>query len=257
MPVAAVNGQQINYAETGEGSPIIWSHGFFMDLTMFDAQIDEFAAAHRCVAWDERGFGETPVDGPFTYWDSADDAVALLDHLSIDRAVFAGMSQGGFLGLRAALRYPDRVAALILIDSQAGLEDPANLEQYGGLIDYWLSDQPLEPVAEIVAELILGRDELNAEWMPIWAARRDRFRREVADCLLDRDDITDRLGEISCPTLVIHGDADAAIPLERAEALVDGIEGAQLTVIPGGTHAANLTNPAEVNAAIGVFLDSL
>ena len=73
------------------------------------------------ITWDERGFGDTEYDGePFTYWDSAADCLGLLDHLGIDRAVVGGMSQGGFVSLRAALTAPERVRGLILIDTQAG-----------------------------------------------------------------------------------------------------------------------------------------
>lgn len=258
MPVAAVNGQQIHYSDTGgDGPAILWSHGFLMDHTMFSPQIEALAGRYRCVSWDERGFGATPATGPFTYWDSADDAVALLDHLGIERAVFAGMSQGGFLSLRAALAHPDRVRALILIDTQAGLEDPETIESYRGMVAHWLSDEPLGEVGALVAGLILGDEQLSAEWIPIWEARRATFTQYPADCLLDRDDISDRIGEISAPTLVIHGDADLAIPLEIGRSLAESIPGAELVAMPGGSHASNLTNPEECTAAIEAFLVGL
>ena len=77
-------------------------------------------------------------------------------------------------------------------------------------------------------------------------------------CLMDRDDITGRLGEISCPALVLHGTADAAIPMARAEALRDGLGGpATLVQVDGGTHASNLSHPDQVNVAIVEFLQSL
>ena len=258
MPVAAVNGQQINYSDNRtDGPAIIWSHGFLMDHTMFEPQIDALGDQYRCVTWDERGFGDTPATAPFTYWDSAEDAVALLDHLGIEHAVFAGMSQGGFVSLRAALAHPQRVAGLILIDTQAGLEAEENIEPYRGMLAHWLSDAPLGDVGDFVASLILGSDELAARWVPIWEARRDGFTEHPGNCLLDRDDITDRLGEISAPALVVHGDADIAIPLERAHALADGLPNATMAVIPGGSHAANLTNPGETNQAIASFLDTV
>ena len=91
MPIAKINGQSIAYDDTGgDGPALIFSHGFLMDRTMFEAQLDSFRGNYRCVVWDERGFGDTPVAGPFSYWDSADDAVALMDHLGIDRAVLLG-----------------------------------------------------------------------------------------------------------------------------------------------------------------------
>jgi len=258
MPVANVNGQAINYIDTGgDGPAIIWSHGFLMDHTMFDPQIEALKGSYRCIAWDERGFGETPANGPFTYWDCADDAVALLDHLGINQAVFAGMSQGGFISMRAALRYPERVRGLVLIDTQAGTEHEDVIPQYRGMIEHWLSDEPLGDVGDIVASLILGSADLSAKWVPIWEARRAGFNRHPGDTLLTRDDITDRLGEISAPALVIHGDADAAISLELGQVLADTIPNASIAVMAGGSHAANLTNPDETNAAIAEFLGTL
>lgn len=258
MPVAEVNDQRITYTDSGgDGPAVLFSHGFLMDHTMFDDQVEALRDDYRCIAWDERGFGDTPVTAPFTYWDSADDAVALLDHLGIDQAVFVGMSQGGFLSMRAALAHPDRVRGLVLIDTQAGQEDPAVAEGYEALLTHWLGDEPLGDVGQYVAGLILGRPELAAEWIPKWEVRRPDFSRHVADCLLQRDDITDRLGEISAPALVIHGDADEAIGVELGAVLADAIPTAEMIVVPGGSHATNMTHPDETNAAIRRFLASL
>jgi 3-oxoadipate enol-lactonase len=81
---------------------------------------------------------------------------------------------------------------------------------------------------------------------------------QVMHPLLTRDDITDRLGEITCPALVVHGDADASIPVEKAQALVDGLPGATaLMLVPGAGHAANLTFPEVVNPVVRAFLDEL
>ena len=258
MPVAEVNGQSINYVDSGgDGPAIIWSHGFLMDHTMFDAQVEALSGDYRCIAWDERGFGATPATAPFTYWDMADDAVALLDHLGVDQAVFAGMSQGGFISLRAALAHPERVRGLILIDTQAGTEADENVEAYGGMLQHWLSDAPLGEIGEIVSGLILGDPDLAATWIPIWEARRSEMNEHPGNCLLSRDDITGRLGEIGCPALVIHGDADAAIPLELGQVLADSIPTASIAVMAGGSHAANMTHPAETNDAIAAFLAGL
>ena len=109
MPIAEVNGQKLYYEDTGgSGPPVIFSHGLFMDHEMFAPQVDALKGRYRVITWDERGHGSTagPDLAPFTYYDSADDLAALLKHLGIGRAVLAGMSQGGFLSLRAALTHP-------------------------------------------------------------------------------------------------------------------------------------------------------
>src|ERR1700722_15630041 len=131
MPIADVNGQRLYYEDTGgAGPPVIFSHGLFMDHEMFAPQVEALKARYRVIPWDERGHGATAGESlaPFSYYDSADDLAALLKHLGIGRAVLAGMSQGGFLSLRAALTHPEVVRALILIDTQAGQEDPERLK---------------------------------------------------------------------------------------------------------------------------------
>lgn len=259
MPHLERDGARIFYEDTGEGPAVLWSHGFLMDLTMFDPQV-EGLDGFRHVRWDERGFGRTESDADFTYWDSADDAVALLDHLGIDQAVFAGMSQGGFLSLRAALAHPDRVRALVLIDTQSGTEDPAVMESYEGMVQAIAhGDAALRSdVFDIVAGLIVGEPALSAEWKAKWMADDGERILQPGAALLTRDDITDRLGEIACPALIIHGTEDAAIPMEKAEQLrAELTDCRDLVPVEGGSHAANLTHPEVVNDAIRRFLAAL
>ncbi len=257
MPIAVINGINLNYSDSGgDGPPVVFSHGFLMDQSMFGQQVAALAPNYRVITWDERGHGGTTAPGSFSYWDSAKDVLGLLDHLGVDRAVLAGMSQGGFLSLRAALLAPERVRGLVLIDSQAGLEDPANAEPYEQLHQIWVEQGP-EPVQEIVASIILGPGQWD-DWYAKWAvADRDQFTLAFRT-LSERDDITGRLGEIGLPALVIHGTADAAIPMERAEQLRDGL-GGQVTfvTVTDGTHAANVSHPDEVNGAILNFLQTL
>src|SRR5947207_2043742 len=88
--------------------------------------------------------------------DAADDALALLAHLGVERAFFVGMSQGGFLSLRAALRAPDRVRGLALIDSQAGPEPPEVIPLYEAMTDEWVAQGPSDDLAETIAGILLG-----------------------------------------------------------------------------------------------------
>ena len=261
MSYAEVNGQRIRFDDTGgDGPPVILAHGFLMDRTMFAPQVSVLSGEFRVITWDERGFGETEFDGkPFTYWDSAGDCLGLLAHLGIEQAVVGGMSQGGFLSLRAALLAPERVRALVLIDTQAGTEDPERLPQYRQMQQTWLEVGPVDELANTIANLILGDPELNAQWIAKWRGLdRERTMKEPGDCLLGRDDITDRLGEITCPTIVFHGTADQSIEMERAESLCQGLADCRALVrVEGGTHAANLTHPDQANGPLLEFLRSL
>jgi 3-oxoadipate enol-lactonase len=261
MPTALINGVTLHYSDTGgPGQPVVFSHGYLMDSAMFDPQVAALAPEYRVITWDERGFGGSRATGEFSFWDSARDVLGLLDHLGVERAVLAGMSQGGFLSLRAALLAPERVRALVLIDSQAGQEDPAVAPSYEQLDQVWLEQGPA-PVQDIVAAVILGPPDGPvdyAPWFAKWAAT-DRAELHLAfRCLMDRDDVTGRLGEIGCPALILHGTADAAIPVAKAEIVQAGLAGpAELVLVEGGSHAANLSHPDQVNVALLEFLRSL
>jgi 3-oxoadipate enol-lactonase len=259
MPHAEVNGQRIHFEDTGgDGPPVVLAHGFLMDHTMFEHQVAALRDRYRVITWDERGFGETVCDGePFTYWDSAKDCLGLMDHLGIERAVVGGMSQGGYLSLRVALSAPERVRALILLDSGAALDAPEKLAANSGMVDMWLAVGPVDELAQAVATIIIDDPVENPKWIAKWQARPKESLAEPARCLLTRDDVSPRLGEITCPALVIHGTEDTAITMEHAEEMAVGLPGCGGVVKVSGAHAANLTNPEPVNAAILDFLDGL
>lgn len=259
MPFASVNGQRLFYEDTGgDGPPVLLSHGFLMDASLFTHQVRELAPRHRVITWDERGFGQTEWDGrPFTYWDSAADALGLLDTLGIRRAVFGGMSQGGFLSLRAALTAPERVRALVFFASQASVDPPEAIAQYRQMMETWLTMGPIDPLVETVAGIILGAREHWEPWISKWRAMPKERIREPTTCLLDREDITDRLPEIKTSAIVFHGTADMAIPMHRAEALAAGLAAGPVVKVEGASHAVNYTHADKVNGPLRAFLDGL
>jgi pimeloyl-ACP methyl ester carboxylesterase len=260
MPFAEVNGQRIRYEDTGGGgAPVVFSHGFLMDREMFAPQVEALSPEFRVITWDERGFGETEFDGqPFTYWDSAQDCLSLLDHLGLERAVLGGMSQGGFLSMRAALLAPERVRALVLIDTQSGVEDPERLPAYRQMQETWLEHGPVDELAQAIANLIVGDAALNEVWIAKWRMLPREAMAEPCECLFERDDITDRLSEIDCPAIVFHGTADQSIEIELAEQLSRDLSGCtSLVRVEGGPHASNLTHPEQVNGPLLEFLRSV
>ena len=258
MPIAHVNGRRVAYEDTGgDGPVVIFSHGLLMDREMFAPQVEALRGEFRCIAWDARGHGDSDqATEPFTYWDSADDMFALAAELGVERAFLVGMSQGGFLSLRAALRRPEFVLGLGLLDTQAGVEEPEMAEQDAAMGHVWKTHGLSDELAEIIAAMIMSPGYAgNADWIARWK----RMPLEHIDMpltpLLNREDLHDRLGEITAPALVIHGSVDAAIPVEKAQRLADGLPNCEgLVVVEGGGHAANLSHPEPVNAALGDFL---
>ena len=122
----------------------------------------------------------------------------------------------------------------------------------------WLQVGPVDELAEAIANLIIGDPVLNQVWIAKWRALPRESMRAPGDCLFNRDDISERLGEISCPAIVFHGTADQSIEMELAEKLCRGLSGCEGVVrIEGAPHASNLTHPDEVNGPLQEFLRSL
>jgi pimeloyl-ACP methyl ester carboxylesterase len=260
VPFADVNGQRIHYEDTGgdgagNAPAVLFSHGFLMDREMFASQVDALAPEFRCITWDERGFGLTEATAAFTFWDSASDALALLDALDVTSAVFAGMSQGGFVALRAALTAPDRVKALVLIDTQAGPEAAEVQPVYDAMVEDWTTNGPQDALAEAVASIIFGGGYDPAPWIAKWQAQPKENIRLPYGALVGRDDVTNRLSAIDAPAIVFHGEEDAAIPMHKAEELDAKLANSVgLVRIPGAGHASNLSHPDAVNGPLLEFL---
>src|SRR5581483_7155285 len=168
MPVASINGVNLFYEDTGGGGPVLlFSHGFLMDNEMYAPQIAALRGKYRCVAWEQRGFGRTgPVDKPFTYWDSAKDALGLLAHLKIPSATWIGLSQGGFLSMRAALLEPSKVKALVLISTRSGIDTAETHANFRGLQQEWAANGAANAKG-MLGEILIGKE--RAEPQPWFA----------------------------------------------------------------------------------------
>ncbi|HTI26973.1 MAG TPA: alpha/beta hydrolase [Kutzneria sp.] len=239
----------------GTGPAVVLLHSFLMDGDMFAPQIAALGDTFRLVTVDERGHGKTPLDGPFSYWDVAEDVLAVVDELGIDQFALVGTSQGGFIALRIALLAPGRVTALAVLGSSAAAEDPRVAEAYRGLGTLWTTQGPTDQLLDMVATICVG-DMDNSAWKVKLRALPYERVPVLLDALTRRDSIVDRLGEIACPTLVMHGTADAAYPVERATEIAEAVPKGELALVEGGAHFLSLTDPAVVNPALREFLSA-
>jgi len=255
MPFANVNRHDLYFEDSGGNRPaLLFSHGFLLDHSMWAAQVKAFSAEFRCITWDERGHGMSDCLGPFDYYDSASDALGILDQLGIQKATLIGMSQGGFLSMRAAVKAPDRVKALVLIDTAAGLFSDEVLAGYRAIADAWLSQGPVGEIATNMAALLFGPKYKADIWMAKWQAKPPCESAHPWETVLNRDDFMPQLKQIGCPSLVIHGSKDEAFDLETAKGLRDNLgDCKELVVIRGAAHAPNVTHPKQVNDALAKF----
>ncbi len=253
--VTTGDGQLVSYVDHGgDGPAVVLLHSFLMDTTMWAPQVTAFGEDYRLIAVDERGHGDTPATAPFDYWDVAGDVLAVLDHLNIGRAGVVGTSQGGFVALRMALLAPERVAALAVLGTSGEAEDEQIAAAYDQLTEVWIAQGP-ETVIDATAKICLG-DHDSSEWTPKWSSVEPERLRLITNALVSRDGVLDRVGEISVPALVLHGTADLAYPVAKAEALVAALPKAELVTIEGGAHFLSLTHAADVNPHLERFLSA-
>ncbi len=259
VPFAHAIDAEIHYEDSGGDGPVVLlGHEFLMDRTMFASQQAALTPEYRIVTWDARGHGRTRDKGlPFTYWTSARDVLTVLDQLGVRRSVIGGTSQGGFTALRTALLAPDRVAALILISTEAHEPSPLELTNARRFLDKWYENGPRRALAEHLAEWLIGDDAwYRAVWVKRWLARDHHATEVAAGCLLGRDSVLDRLSEITCPALVIHP-TNSGISRANARELAARLPAARYLEIEGARQTVNMTHPGEVNTAILNFLRAL
>ncbi len=257
-------GYHDRYIEKGAGPAAVFSHGTLMDATMFAPQLDHLAErGYRAVAYNSRVLTGEPA--AHTLGDLVEDCRTLLDDLGIEKCVLAGMSVGGFMALEFALAHPERLCGLIVIAGTSKDYTPEEREAYRRQFDKLDVDGmvPLD-FAEWVAPFCFGETTLEhnpalvAHWVERWAttmpARAVHFQ---GGSWLDKEDITARLAAIDLPVLVIHGEEDVPLPIERAAAMADALPDATFVPVAQAGHSVNLEQPTVVNAAIARFLGPL
>jgi pimeloyl-ACP methyl ester carboxylesterase len=258
MPYAKVNGQELYFEDSqGPGVPVVLGHAFNFDSREFDALQRLLGTQVRLIRWDARGFGRTRWDGrPFTLWDVAEDAVGLMDHLGLERAVVGGHSQGGNVALRMAWKHPARVAGLVLLSSVASADDDATRRVWADFLAAWEAYGPAEPVLNAIVENAIGSTEHAAPWLETWRALGKGALRGPLGALTGREDLMRFLSYLNVPALVVHGTADRAVPLALGEQLAAALPRSTLVRLEGAGHSPVLTHAPQVAEVLRGFLQS-
>lgn len=239
----------------GDGVPLVFSHGYMMNHTMFDRQVEYFSPRYRCIAWDARGHGRTEWEGDFNYWDSAKDLIGLLDALGMEKCVHVGMSQGGIVGMRAAMLSPDHFYGIVQLSTQAGPVPDSGDDTFERTMDDWVANGADQDKVEFLASFILGPGADHDHWHKAWFGMTSAQVRDATGCLMSIDALFDRLHEVKVPVATIHGLADIATSHELGLMTPLGVPDPRgVSLIPGGPHAVNITDPRRVNKAIEDFI---
>jgi pimeloyl-ACP methyl ester carboxylesterase len=232
-------------------------HGFPFDRRMWRGQMGAFPDL-RLLLPDLRGHGESEaIPPPYTLVDLAEDLRQLLDHLAIERVVLAGLSMGGYVALAFAGRYPERLRALLLLDTHPKA-DPPDVRRGRAETAARARKEGVAKLAGELTERFVGGRTLDPDVVAL-------IRQMILDTSVDgmvgsltamasRPDSTPILPTIACPTLVLVGTEDNITPPPMAREMHAAIPGAELAEIPGAGHLAPLEAPAAVNATIAAFL---
>lgn len=266
---AQINGTQIYYEVEGKGHPLVFIHGYSLDLRMWDDQMPVFTKKYRVIRYDRRGFGKSSGVEQ-TYNADAEDLYKLLKHLKITSCYVLGMSQGGGAALYFALRYPQMVDALILQDTGVegfrwprnpkhiktkSLREIARTEGLEKAKEVWLQ-YPLFEVSRKKPEVFRKLREIIKDYPGKSLLRAYPPQSESLDKSKAKQAI-DRLHEIQVPTLVILGEFESIGMHAVADALTYGIPNAEKIVIPGAGHMANMDEPNAFNTTLLRFLEKL
>lgn len=264
MPRISSSGASLFYDDVGTGPPVLLSHSWQCDGRQWPQVPALTEAGYRVLNLDNRGHGRSgPHRRHYTTWDLADDLVAVLDDAGVEQAVVVGLSIGGFAAIRAALRHRTRVRALVLADTAAGPAAWTGRVQVAALGRLFLTPaRPLVVDAAVVNQLFgptarRQQPRLVAEWRQRFLEQDARSMLVAIQAVVARDDVTDRLAEISAPTLVVLGEQDRDPGVTATASLAARIAGAGLTVLPDTGHLSALEQPRAFGSALLEFLDRL
>ena len=244
---------RLHHVVDGDTGPVVMlGASLGTDLSLWDDLAADLARDHRVVRFDTRGHGHSPVpEGGYTMEGLAGDVVALADELGVDRFAYVGLSLGGAIGQVLALAQPQRLTALVLACTAPVFGEPSTWRERAGQV----RREGLEPLVEPTFARWFT-DDFRASHPDDVARVRDMFvatpREGYAGCCeaLSAYDVTDRLGRIAVPTRVIAGAEDPGTPPEVGRSMVAAIRDADLVVIEGAAHIANLARPAQFRSAV-------
>ncbi|HMH48660.1 MAG TPA: alpha/beta fold hydrolase [Candidatus Acidoferrum sp.] len=241
------------------GPPIVLLHGLGSSSSDWRFQLPALSAAYRVIAPDLRGHGRSPRGaGRLTVATLAADVAALLQSLAAPPAHVVGLSLGGCVALALALDHPARVRSLTLVNTfarpvTAGPRGTLRLLARLGL----LACAPMRTVAAHVARGLFPRPDQRELYLAAVASLASNPRRTYFAALrgLARFDVSRRLAELRCPTLVMAGDRDATVPLAAKRLLQQSIPGAELIVVEDSGHVTPCDQAERFNALLLGFID--
>ncbi len=251
---AQANGISINYTVEGDGPWLTFSHSLACNLRSWDEEARRLSRHFKVLRFDTRGHGASSAPaGTYALDLLADDLYGLLRALEVSSTHFVGLSMGGMIGQTFALRYPGILKSLVLCDTSSRFDldtaERIRIVEANGMepmvaptLSRFFSDEFRKASPEIVESVATM---IRSTPVPGY----------IGCChAVSKIDLTSRLKDIGCPTLVIVGKEDLVTPVAMAEEIHRAVPGSELAVLPAAAHLSNLEQPEAFNQALAGFL---
>ena len=252
MPSLNRAGVKIHYEVHGTGPVILLSHGYSATTRMWAGQVEVLSRDYKLVLWDMRGHGQSdyPADqGAYTQDATVEDMAAILDAVGAERAIVGGLSLGGYMSLAFYVKHPERVKALLIIDTGPGFKKDEAREGW--------NKYSLETARDFEAQGLARLTSRSAEMASATHRSADGLIKAARGMLTQRDaSVINALPDIRVPSLVLVGANDKPF-LAAADYMAAKIPGARKVVIRDAGHAANIDQPAAFNEALLSFLKTV
>jgi pimeloyl-ACP methyl ester carboxylesterase len=251
-----VNGIELAYERRGRGVPLVLIHGYPLDHTIWDEVVPLLESDFDLILPDLRGFGESGLmEADSSILDFASDIADLLTQLKIKRAILTGHSMGGYVALAFAREYPERMSGLGLISSQLRADTPEGKEGR-----YETARQVIAHGVGLVVEAMTPKLSADARVQAfvrgLISKQKPLALSNALKAMAGRSDSSDLVQTFKFPMVVVHGDADALIPLERGREVKAALPSAHYAELKGAGHMAMMENPQAVADVLRFFLKS-
>lgn len=259
-----VNNHVLKYNEEGPFTApvIIFIHGFPLNKSMWNPQMEALKNDYRVIAYDIRGHGKSePGEMDFSMNLFAIDLIHLMDAFYIHKAILCGLSMGGYIALNAIENYPNRFSALVLCDTTCKA-DPASVIDKRMQTIRELQDEGVENYADESLQKLFAPESFTKKVYEVESVRKMIVKNPVHSiintlrALTTRNESCSKLNEIHVPVLIMVGEEDVITPPAMAQLMHEKIPNSTLEIIPHAGHLSNLENPAAFNEKLREFLSS-
>lgn len=250
MNKLTLNGIELAYERRGNGTPLVLIHGYPLDHSIWNEVASRLEEHFDLILPDVRGFGEsTTVNPPYSMVDIASDIASLLDSLRIEKTFLAGHSMGGYVALAFAKAYPNRVHGLALVSSQAAADTPERKEgRYKTAAD--VEQKGVQIVADAMTDKLSPSPKVRDFVRPLIGKQRVAGVTGALKAMAEREDLTAFMASFNLPVVLVHGDADELIPVERAREIKSLLPLAHLYELAEVGHMPMMELPDQTAAAL-------